>query len=86
MNKVPINIGDKIMSKAEVVRKAIRKKFPDIKSFDHDGDGYISLHDLGKSLAKLDIVHTAEERRGLMNFLDSNANGYVDFKEFSKRI
>lgn len=66
MNKVPINIGDKIMSKAEVVRKAIRKKFPDIKRLEKklvqgaekisSTELYNMLNDIvGKKVTKQDI-------------------------------
>lgn len=56
------------------------------RSFDKDGDGYITIEDIEQGLTLASIDHTPEDSRILFAFLDDNQNGYVTFSEFSKKI
>lgn len=54
------------------------------KSFDKDGDGYITIEDLKDGLRHNKIIHDQEEANVLMSFLDRDRNGFLNFAEFSK--
>ena len=56
------------------------------RTFDKDGDGYITVEDLEKGLTLAQVEHSSQDTAGLMNFLDDNQNGYLTFNEFSKKI
>jgi hypothetical protein len=54
------------------------------KAFDVDGDGFVSHKDFERHLKQQKISATQEEISTLMKaVLDTNQNGFVDFKEFS---
>jgi calcium-dependent protein kinase len=49
---------------------------------DQNGDGKISLDEFNKALISYGIDYTPEECRSLMDKLDTNNNGYIDYTEF----
>ncbi|MEE4247000.1 MAG: EF-hand domain-containing protein, partial [Kangiellaceae bacterium] len=61
-------------------------QFSVFKKFDWDNDGYISPTDLRKALERYNIAHTDADVKSLMQFLDFDMNGYVDFAEFTSKI
>ncbi|KAL9140206.1 hypothetical protein ABFS82_14G020600 [Erythranthe guttata] len=51
--------------------------------FDKDGDGCITIDDLSRMMRCLDqIIPTQKELRDIMNEIDSNRNGTIEFDEF----
>lgn len=51
------------------------------KKFDTDGDGHISLSELGEALRNLGST-SPEEVQGMMAELDSDGDGFIDYSEF----
>ncbi len=51
-------------------------------SIDQNGDGKISLDEFSSSLINYGINYTEVECRALMDKLDTNNNGYIDYTEF----
>ena len=49
---------------------------------DTNGDGRITIDEFGQALQKYGIKHTTEEVKELMEKLDTNHNGYIDYTEF----
>lgn len=49
---------------------------------DLNGDGKITIDEFGGALNKYGIKHTNEEVKELMDKLDTNQNGYIDYTEF----
>lgn len=57
------------------------------KSFDVDGDGFVSYKDFERHLKAMKINASQSEIQTIMkNVLDVNQNGYIDYSEFSKRF
>ena len=57
------------------------------KAIDVDGDGFISYKDFETHLKRQKIIATQEEITTLMkHVLDPNNNGFIDFKEFTKKF
>ena len=56
--------------------------------FDQNGDGYITIEELRSVLASLGLKQgrTVEECRQMINKVDANGDGRVDFKEFSQMM
>lgn len=51
-------------------------------SVDVNGDGKITIDEFGEALSKYGIKHSSEEVKELMDKLDTNQNGYIDYTEF----
>ena len=51
-------------------------------ALDSNGDGKITLDEFSKALVNFGIGYTPEECRALMDKLDTNNNGYIDYTEF----
>jgi Ca2+-binding EF-hand superfamily protein len=51
-------------------------------SADHDGDGAITVVELGNLLSSLDQKPTFAELQDLVNEIDSSGDGKIDFAEF----
>lgn len=49
---------------------------------DCNGDGKITLDEFSKALVNFGIGYSPEECRALMDKLDTNNNGYIDYTEF----
>ena len=62
------------------------KYYAVFKQFDNDGDGYISKQDLESALQKLKIPHNSQETKVLMDFLDGDKNGFIQYAEFAEKI
>ncbi|CAG9331933.1 unnamed protein product [Blepharisma stoltei] len=60
--------------------------FSIFRTFDKDGDGYITIEDLQVGLKRNKIALENEDSNLLMAFLDENKKGYINFGEFSKHI
>lgn len=50
--------------------------------FDKDKDGYITIKELGDLLKALDVAPTEAELTDIINEVDIDGNGNIDFKEF----
>ncbi|KAG6382578.1 hypothetical protein SASPL_157750 [Salvia splendens] len=50
--------------------------------FDKDGDGCITIEELATVLRSLDQNPTEEELQDMINEIDSNGNGTIEFSEF----
>jgi len=63
-----------------------KKKFYDVfKMFDVDGDGFISRKDFETKAEEINLV-PRQDIPTLVNYLDSENKGYVNFSEFHKKI
>ena len=52
--------------------------------FDSDKSGSISLKELGKLFKKMDMKMSPKDIQNLMNLMDNDGSGQVDFNEFSR--
>ncbi|MFQ6670135.1 hypothetical protein Gotur_035169, partial [Gossypium turneri] len=50
--------------------------------FDKDGDGCITMEELAIAIKSLDQNPTQEELQNMINEVDSNGNGTIEFGEF----
>ncbi|XP_057440723.1 calmodulin-like protein 11 isoform X1 [Lotus japonicus] len=50
--------------------------------FDKDGDGCITMEELGTAIRALDLHPTVEELQIMMNEVDTDGNGTIEFEEF----
>lgn len=51
-------------------------------SCDKNGDGRINIDEFGHALLTFGVDYTIEEIKDLMNRLDANNNGFIDYTEF----
>jgi Ca2+-binding EF-hand superfamily protein len=51
-------------------------------SCDKNGDGRINIDEFGRALLTFGVEYTLEEIKDLMNRLDANNNGVIDYTEF----
>lgn len=51
--------------------------------FDKDGDGNITLHELGVVMRRLGHAPTDEELESMLNVIDIDSDGSIDFEEFA---
>jgi Ca2+-binding EF-hand superfamily protein len=51
-------------------------------AFDKNGDGRISLDEMGKSMAELGHLYTQEELKGMLESVDADGSGEVEYDEF----
>lgn len=57
------------------------------RSFDEDGDGYISYKDFEKHLLRNKIFASQDDISLLMNkVFDTDGNGYIDFNTFKEKF
>ncbi|KAJ1385137.1 EF-Hand 1, calcium-binding site [Sesbania bispinosa] len=50
--------------------------------FDKDGDGCITIEELGSAIRSVDENPTLEELQIMMNEVDTDGNGTIEFEEF----
>ena len=50
--------------------------------FDKDKDGYITIKELGEIMKNLGQAPTESELQDMINEVDMDGNGNIDFKEF----
>jgi Ca2+-binding EF-hand superfamily protein len=60
--------------------------FSIFRSFDKDGDGYVSYGDFEDQLNSLKINTSKAETASIMKLLDKDSKGYFDFRSFSQVI
>merc|ERR1719461_2046319 len=63
----------------ESKRETFRKVF---KEFDKDGDSFINKKELKNLLARWKVIVSDEEADDIMNEIDKNKDGKIDFNEF----
>jgi Ca2+-binding EF-hand superfamily protein len=81
MRKVK-DLSEKLVTKVFTDRKS---QYTIFKSFDTDGDGFVSYNDFIKRVERLEIDGaTKESALALAKFLDPDKNGYIEFKDFTK--
>jgi len=51
-------------------------------TFDHDGDGFITMVELEESLRRLGIAVSADEAAAMVARVDANSDGLIDIHEF----
>lgn len=61
----------------------IRKIF---KDFDSNGNGTLSIDELGAMLAKLSLSVERKYIMAMLNKLDTNGSGVLEFEEFTNMI
>ncbi|KAK2419243.1 hypothetical protein P8452_63268 [Trifolium repens] len=54
----------------------------DFSLIDKNGDGCITIEELGTAIRSLDVNPTLEELQIMMNDVDTNGNGTIEFGEF----
>ncbi|KAJ2811529.1 hypothetical protein H4S07_002005, partial [Coemansia furcata] len=54
------------------------------KTFDENGDGFITKSELRKALDKFGMKPSDEDINEMMANADTNKDGHIDFKEFVK--
>uniref|UniRef100_M8B777 EF-hand domain-containing protein n=1 Tax=Aegilops tauschii TaxID=37682 RepID=M8B777_AEGTA len=54
--------------------------------FDRDGNGFITAAELAHSMAKLGHALTAKELTGMIEEADTDGDGRINFREFSRAI
>ena len=81
MSKVK-KLSERLVTKIFTDRKS---QYTIFKSFDTDGDGYVSYNDFIKRVERLEIEGaTKEASLALAKFLDPDKNGFIEFKDFTK--
>ena len=61
----------------------VRKTF---EEFDRDGNGSLSPREFKKALTRMDFKFKTDEQDRLIDYLDSDGDGRIDFKEFEKLV
>eukprot|EP01016_Furgasonia_blochmanni_P002885 TRINITY_DN11130_c0_g2_i1.p2 TRINITY_DN11130_c0_g2~~TRINITY_DN11130_c0_g2_i1.p2 ORF type:complete len:106 (-),score=19.16 TRINITY_DN11130_c0_g2_i1:157-474(-) len=56
------------------------------KAFDENNDGTISRSELEKAFRKMKIQVAKKDLEDMMNFIDKNRSGNIDYKEFEKML
>jgi len=68
--------------KSQLDKDEIRQLKEAFAFFDHNGDGEISTQEIGEVMKTLGLEITEEELKDIMNDLDENGDGHMDFDEF----
>ncbi|ETO27506.1 hypothetical protein RFI_09630 [Reticulomyxa filosa] len=68
--------------KSQLDKEEIRQLKEAFAFFDHNGDGGISTQEIGQVMKTLGLEITDEELKDIMNDLDENGDGHMDFDEF----
>jgi len=68
--------------KSQLEKDEIRQLKEAFAFFDHNNDGEISTQEIGKVMKALGLDITEEELKDIMNDLDENGDGHMDFDEF----
>jgi EF-hand domain pair len=75
--------NEDIFEKLRQIIRSSASSFEDIfKDFDSDGNGYISQVEFRNALRKLNLGVTSREIDKLLQKIDSNQDGKIDWKEF----
>lgn len=76
-----------ILEKLRQIIRTSSKSFEDIfKEFDADGNGYISQVEFRNAMRKLNIGLSSREIDKLMEKIDTNADGKIDWQEFMAKF
>ncbi len=62
------------------------KIFNIFKSFDKDGDGFVSYADFQDQLNALQVSASNKQVAAIMKYLDKDNKGYLDFRSFSTGV
>jgi Ca2+-binding EF-hand superfamily protein len=73
------NLADKIVTKA---LNAAHSKYQCFKSFDIDGDGYVSYQDFVNKVKEMEIQASNNEIMSVVKAIDTDKNGFIDFRNF----
>ncbi|XP_050372653.1 probable calcium-binding protein CML16 [Argentina anserina] len=76
VNAILPNMNDEILVNQEQLMEVFR-------SFDRDGNGYITAAELAGSMAKMGHPLTYRELSDMMREADSNGDGVISFNEFA---
>lgn len=72
-----------VMSNNSEEEFVLRKIF---KDFDSNGNGTLSIDELGAMLAKLSLSVERKYIMAMLNKLDTNGSGVLEFEEFTNMI
>lgn len=81
MRKVS-RLEEEIMKSSKLTSEQIREIKEAFHVFDNNGDGYITATELKKLVTSLGYNITEAELMDMMNQIDSDGNGAIDFPEF----
>lgn len=83
---VKSNYGQTTMNKQEEYPELTEEQIEDFKEafslFDKNGDGYISSKELGIVMRSLGQNPSEQELKDMINEVDADGNGSIDFEEF----
>jgi len=71
-----------IAAKRGLSNEEVKEYREAFKMFDEDGDGTITTKELGRVMETLGQKPTEQELRDMINEVDSDGNGEIDFDEF----
>jgi hypothetical protein len=76
-----------IMEKVRQIIRSSPQSFEDIfRSFDTDGNGYISEVEFRNAIRKLNLGITSREIDKIMEKIDTNQDGRIDWQEFMSKF
>jgi len=75
-------IKDMMRSLEDHAFEGKNKQFQVFRSFDKDGDGYISYKDFEERVKEAKIHASKKELACMLKMLDKDNKGYIDFKSF----
>lgn len=74
-------LRDAIRRKRRLYGQVIQTPTDIFRVFDRDGSGKLSADELKQALTKLGLGYTAQQLHMLSEFLDTNGNGAIDYRE-----
>ena len=74
-------LRDAIRRKRRVYGQVLQTPTDIFRVFDRDGTGKLSADDLKQALTKLGLCYTAQQLHLLSEFLDTNGDGAIDYRE-----
>ena len=74
-------LRDAIRRKRRVYGQVLQTPTDIFRVFDRDGTGKLSADDLKQALTKLGLGYTAQQLHLLSEFLDTNGDGAIDYRE-----